>query len=408
MNEKDNTSIDPAMLSTFDFLLNLPPQINQEDQYDMMAVDLKPPQLNESYDLPPPLDLTVEVEDAFRTVLEDFPAHLAETVPPKEVLGFLMRKEKDVRTIQCLQKAIENVDSLQQYTNREITCFKIIHNAQRELLVTSQLELSELRILFHRTRNLNSSLLCTAYKILIRRIFKSHLFRWLSEFDDDIPSYFRDGEKYKKRMGMITDSVLKILEKHGQKQMPNKTLNVKSQNQIRKTVYALLLDRITLNDFLTMDKTIVQQVREIINASQERWKAIKVLDEKLDKLLHGTRLLEKGVEILITAMGSDVFSTMLHFLLKAIETIVSSLGTKDPRMQMAAIAWVLVHSNVEKLIYWYLFTNKFYQRDMMIDSVGGLDVKYFLQFMTVMNKQVIPHVKTVRQVKRHSLRPASV
>ena len=207
---------------------------------------------------------------------------------------------------------------------------------------------------------------------------------------------------------MITDSVLKILEKHGQKQMPNKTLNVKSQNQIRKTVYALLLDRITLNDFLTMDKTIVQQVREIINASQERWKAIKVLDEKLDKLLHGTRLLEKGVEILITAMGSDVFSTMLHFLLKAIETIVSSLGTKDPRMQMAAIAWVLVHSNVEKLIYWYLFTNKFYQRDMMIDSVGGLDVKYFLQFMTVMNKQVIPHVKTVRQVKRHSLGPASV
>lgn len=393
VSEKDNVEIDPALLSPFDFLLNLPPAINKEEQYDMMSVTLKPPQVDESYELPEPISISAEVEDAFQTVLDIFPAHLAETATPKDVLGFLMRKEHDVRTIQCLQQAIAHVDALEKYTRREITCYKIIQDAQQELMVTSALELSELRILFHRTFSLNNSLLCTANKILIRTIFKSHLFRWLSEFDDDIPSYFTDFKKYRSRMCGIADSVLRILEKHGQKQMPNKELGDESVDVIRKTVFALLIDRITLNMYLTIDRNVVRHVREVMDASVERWKKVKVVDEKLDALLHGTGLLEKGVEILITALCSDVFSTMLHFLLKAIETIVSSLGTQDRDMQLAAISWVLVHSNVEKLIYWYLFINKFCRQDIIIDSVGGMNISYFSLFTRAMQKNIIPQAK---------------
>jgi hypothetical protein len=252
--------------------------------------------------------------------------------------------------------------------------------------VDTQLQFNELAILLQRTRRLNQSMLCSVNKLLIRRLIRRHLFEELSLYDSRAMSFIANYREFEARTATIVSKFWRLIE---ERYVVHASAPGPACCQLMGRIFTCyLVNRISLQFFVNEAPAVAARIQDVFQ--RDKWHIMQAYSKDGPTLMNGIRVLEMAVEVLSHSIAMSTFSQTFHYILRTVEILVATWPKDSLKEMPRVIAWVVTHSDIEKLMQCYYFVAHFFpDGSKLFDIVGGLDVaswEVFRQFFLIMQQ----------------------
>jgi hypothetical protein len=149
-----------------------------------------------------------------------------------------------------------------------------------------------------------------------------------------------------------------------------------------------LVNRISPQFFVSQTPAVGALIQEFFQA--EKWQSMQRYSQDSPALMKGVKVLETAVEVLSHSIVMSTFAQTFHYILRTVEILAATLPKENSKDLPQVVAWVVTHSDIEKLMQCYYFVTHFFRdKAKLFDIIGGLDIAswdVFGQFFLAVQK----------------------
>ncbi|KAK8900351.1 hypothetical protein M9Y10_002677 [Tritrichomonas musculus] len=400
-------------LHSFDFLMNIAPEVNQEQQYNMFTQQIK------TLALPPrsfvPKKFT-PMERCYKTALSNISVLLFDSVGDEKAMEFELQKVKQQKPSETefavaleitLKSYRKDSSEIRNFLITQIETLDKVQNSNNELATDIKLTYNEMQSLYKRTLLLCTRLASVAIRMLINYLIRNYYLTSVAYIDTHKSKYALSGVDFFNLYNNILRSSAKIIQKTVKCDKVDPDMSKISIVKFNNILYFTLLDRISITSFIESREDQGKIIAAII--SQMKWQSDTRVQEALaaaQTLTETSKLniLMRGVEVLIGAVNSSSISMAVHLILQAITTVLSAVEGSSESVKLGCVIWVILHSNIEMLFYIHKFISHFYSGSLQLVDICGNENPKFWKFFAYAIDLLTKSPEPAKKDAKHSHR----
>ena len=392
-------------LKSFEFLLQIDPEIQSELAFNMFTQQMKTPAQPTPLYTPQTLS---SIERCYKVAFSNLPIDNFHIMGPEKAMAFELSKAKNKMSITERIKSEKEANSdtefavalsityesfkkdpqqIYDFLKQQIESLDKAANADRDLAVDVKLALKDIQTLYKRTLQLCTQLTSAAIRILIHYLIKNHCLQRIAYFDANKNFYAHHVKEFYDLYNAILKTCNIVITRTVKIDKVDQEMRNRSIQLFRNILLFTLVDRISISSFIEFRSDYGEVISTII--SEMKWNSDPRVQEALKSAEYLTttskvNILMRGVELLINAVNSSTISMAFHLILKAVSTVLLAIGKTTNKVRLGCLIWVVLHTNIENLFYIYKFINLFYGRsDQLVDICGNENVRYWKMFSRI-------------------------